>query len=64
MEVDKMDKPKSVYDAEQKLFKTCPKMADPDWWENGSDIELPPDPELDKIIAENAAKAKELANKE
>lgn len=64
MKDEEMNVGKRIEAAEKKLYEACPKMADPDWWENGSDVELPPNPELDKIIAENAAKAKELVNKE
>lgn len=53
-----MEKEKSVYEVEQELFKTCPKMADPAWWENGSDedeVQIPE--EINKKINENAKKA-------
>lgn len=49
---------KSVYEVEQELFKTCPKMADPAWWDNGSDEEVQMPEEINKKINENAEKAR------
>lgn len=57
-----MEKVKSVYEAEQELFKTSPKMADPAWWEYGSDedeVQIPE--EINKKINENAEKAKRMS---
>lgn len=52
---------KGVYEAEQELFKACPKMADPAWWEYGSDNDVPIPEEINKKINENAEKAKKLS---
>lgn len=52
---DMDDLTKKVMEAEQKLFDTCPKMRDPDWWENGSELTAEQEEKMDK-------KAQEWAN--
>lgn len=55
------DLTKKVMEAEQKLFDTCPKMKDPDWWENGSDDLKVDSSYLDKTFDEVLEKARKLA---
>ncbi len=55
------DLTKKVMEAEQKLFDTCPKMRDPDWWENGSDDLKVDSSYLDKTFDEVLEKARKLA---
>lgn len=55
------DLTKKVMEAEQKLFDTCPKMRDPDWWENGSDDLKVDSGYLDETFDEIFKKARKLA---
>ena len=46
----------AMHEAEQNLFKTCPKMSDPDWWDAGYAGE-------EKLEGHDLQLAKELAAK-
>ena len=64
MEKNKIDLDEAIArmsKAEDELYKACPKMADPSWWDRGDDdreIEMPE--QTKKLVEENARKAKEL----
>lgn len=47
-----------IREQEKELYKVCPKMSDPDWWENGSDLAPEQEAKMDKEAEEWADKMK------